>query len=416
MDHRYACEMCGQRFCTTQEVSLHHAEAGLMHRFVEVLRPAPGDHIYTAQYKSPAGGSDLEDDDAFTDDMKKFVVGLVSLPEHHGVYIGGSPGGDGEVVHFDGCDRGIFLAGDCQVGVTSLDDFSRGSRTFLKLHEAVLPPTEVVDRARWALGKRGYHCQAFNCEHFAAWCCTGAAASSQAWYSSIYVDPVFPFGWAAAVVKDASHCASDLLAANARRCPCDPGSKGLAARSEAARCNAGHYICTDCLAAHRATSAAAAGSCDSSMESDSAGPLKARAAAAADAGGTRPSAAARPLCCLRPACWEPLLPLGSAQPWRRQVHRRHTARDLGSRPCNAIAAAVAAETNRRHTAQDLASGPSIAVPAATLAAATASSAVPWRRQAWHPRRARRHTEGRVASFESAEAEGSTQDASPSGFL
>ena len=38
---------------------------------------------------------------------------------------------------------------------------------------------ETIRNAESRLGSSGYHVVRNNCEHFAAWCCTGRAASSQ---------------------------------------------------------------------------------------------------------------------------------------------------------------------------------------------------------------------------------------------
>lgn len=232
-------------------------------------------------------------------------------------------------MHFDGCSRGVFLAGDAQVSLVSLEEFSGGSRIFLQLHKSPLPPIEVVKRAFWSLGKRGYHCQAFNCEHFAAWCTTGEAGSSQAWFSCIYVDPVFPFGWAAAAAKDASHLASDLLADNARACPCgrendrtplahDDAQSG----SSGALCSAGHLTCHLCLSARRlAASSAAVRRCGSTDgESDPSGK--------------------RPLCCMRPACWADLQSREAQRHWQREARpsRATTTAALGRRRSSASGA------------------------------------------------------------------------------
>lgn len=375
---RYICDACGATFGSASAAVEHGHSEGVSHRFVEAVCPAPGDHVYTAQYKNlfatgaRAGDGAEEDDEgvatATLAEAGQLVASFVSLPEHHGVYIGG-----GKVMHFDGCSRGVFLAGDAQVSLASVDDFCRGSRMLLRLHGSPLPRAEAVERAFWALGKRGYHCQTFNCEHFATWCVTGTASSSQAWFSSLYVDPVFPLGWVTAAAKDAVHNASDLLAVNDYACSCGraaaarPGGSGASAsgagasataataRTGGARggalCGAGHLTCLACLAARRATvSAAAARRCGEAAGGDEAGPR-------------------RPLCCARPACWAELPPPEARETWRRA-------------PRSARWSVVAPAPDRRP--------PDVPPPPAPFAA---DPAAPWRRQAWSARRRQQPASG-----------------------
>merc|ERR1711860_367465 len=156
------------------------------------------------------------------------------------------------------------MSGDCQVALASLITFRQGQRLFLQPYPSIarFSQEETVYRALWAVGKRGYNCQTFNCEHFAAWCCTGVAVSMQSWYSSLWVDPIFPLGWAFVVAKDAGHCALDTFSAEgwSSACLCEIGA-GKSASSmgcSAGSCRKGHEVCCHCLLAQHAKIAAAA--------------------------------------------------------------------------------------------------------------------------------------------------------------
>lgn len=88
---------------------------------------------------------------------------------HHGIDCG-----DGSVIHYMG-ERGHTR----YVGRTRLDDFAAGTDIRVRRHLRPLGADEVVARAESQMGSLGYHLVHNNCEHFAAWCCTGRAASSQ---------------------------------------------------------------------------------------------------------------------------------------------------------------------------------------------------------------------------------------------
>mmetsp|Transcript_97309 Transcript_97309/g.270713 ORF Transcript_97309/g.270713 Transcript_97309/m.270713 type:complete len:410 (-) Transcript_97309:27-1256(-) len=310
---RYRCETCWKTFQNTVEALQHQRDRGLLHHFVEALHPAPGDHVFTAQYKS--GIEDEHEDGegkeigsvgtaSCVDSAKQLAVDLISLPEHHGIFIGSGgtcqPGHTrGEVVHFRGCGRGVLLSSGCQVDRIELRDFCRDQRLFLQPHDTRLPADEIVHRAVWSLGKRGYHCQGFNCEHFATWCCTGTAASAQAWYSSAVVDPVFPFGWAAVVAKDTACHRWDLWGSGAEWCSC--GRSVSSSERADYRCSAGHVSCRYCVKARSDASLVEAARVQ--------GNETARASMGASQGdpGVEPALRlARPLSCLWSACWEPL--------------------------------------------------------------------------------------------------------------
>lgn len=88
---------------------------------------------------------------------------------HHGIDCG-----DGSVIHYAG-PRGSVR----RVTRTPLDVFAAGSEVRVRTYESRLRPEETVHQAESRLGSMGYHLVRNNCEHFAAWCCTGRAASSQ---------------------------------------------------------------------------------------------------------------------------------------------------------------------------------------------------------------------------------------------
>jgi hypothetical protein len=88
---------------------------------------------------------------------------------HHGIDCG-----DGSVIHYVGA-RGTPR----RVGRTPLVDFADGSAVQVRSYDERLSPDETLRNAESRVGSEGYHLVRNNCEHFAAWCCTGRAASSQ---------------------------------------------------------------------------------------------------------------------------------------------------------------------------------------------------------------------------------------------
>jgi hypothetical protein len=88
---------------------------------------------------------------------------------HHGIDCG-----DGSVIHFVG-SRGSVR----HVGRTSLAVFAMDSEVIVRPYEQRLEAEETVRNAESRLGSVNYHLVRNNCEHFAAWCCTGRARSSQ---------------------------------------------------------------------------------------------------------------------------------------------------------------------------------------------------------------------------------------------
>ena len=93
---------------------------------------------------------------------------------HHGIYVGRR-----RMIHFSGKADGL-LSGAGPVDYESLNNFFLGAeRAELVSHENPLPPTEIVARARSKLKSADYSLLFNNCEHFATWCVTGEAQSSQ---------------------------------------------------------------------------------------------------------------------------------------------------------------------------------------------------------------------------------------------
>ena len=88
---------------------------------------------------------------------------------HHGIDCG-----DGSVIHYVG-PRGSVR----RVARTSIEVFAVGSAVLVRTYDRRLSAEATVAHAESRLGSSGYHLVRNNCEHFAAWCCTGRAASTQ---------------------------------------------------------------------------------------------------------------------------------------------------------------------------------------------------------------------------------------------
>ncbi len=88
---------------------------------------------------------------------------------HHGIDCG-----DGTVIHYVG-PRGSERV----VARTPMDQFAAGAVVRVRAYADRLPAEETVRNAESRLGTTGYHLMRNNCEHLAAWCCTGRSASSQ---------------------------------------------------------------------------------------------------------------------------------------------------------------------------------------------------------------------------------------------
>lgn len=88
---------------------------------------------------------------------------------HHGIDCG-----DGSVIHYVG-PRGSLR----RVARTPREEFAAGAQILVRQHDRHLGAEEAVRNAESRLGCSGYSLVRNNCEHFAAWCCTGSARSSQ---------------------------------------------------------------------------------------------------------------------------------------------------------------------------------------------------------------------------------------------
>lgn len=88
---------------------------------------------------------------------------------HHGIDCG-----DGTVIHYVGPRASVR-----HVARTSLTEFALDDEVMVRPYERRLSPDEIVSNAESRLGSAGYHLVRNNCEHLAAWCCTGRAASTQ---------------------------------------------------------------------------------------------------------------------------------------------------------------------------------------------------------------------------------------------
>jgi hypothetical protein len=90
---------------------------------------------------------------------------------HHGIDCG-----DGTVIHYTGTP---FRLREAVVERCSLEDFHRGRRLEVLLHDSMLDASLIIERAESCLGERSYHLLRRNCEHFACWCATGREESTQ---------------------------------------------------------------------------------------------------------------------------------------------------------------------------------------------------------------------------------------------
>ena len=103
-----------------------------------------------------------------------------TLYAHYGIYVEG-----GTVIHYNNEEGGNFSDLSGFVQETSLERFLDGEKSYYicefnrKDYPKIYSPEETVARARSKLGKGGYNLITNNCEHFAVWCKTGRAKSSQ---------------------------------------------------------------------------------------------------------------------------------------------------------------------------------------------------------------------------------------------
>lgn len=91
---------------------------------------------------------------------------------HHGVYVG-----QGQVIHYAGLSK-KFTRG--AVTKASLAEFAHGRPVRMQRDANVAyAGLDVVARACSRLGEDAYDLLRNNCEHFCAWCLTGASRSPQ---------------------------------------------------------------------------------------------------------------------------------------------------------------------------------------------------------------------------------------------
>jgi hypothetical protein len=57
--------------------------------------------------------------------------------------------------------------------------FTSGSEVRVRTYDRRLTAEETIRNAESRIGSVGYHLVRNNCEHLAAWCCTGRSVSSQ---------------------------------------------------------------------------------------------------------------------------------------------------------------------------------------------------------------------------------------------
>jgi hypothetical protein len=88
---------------------------------------------------------------------------------HHGIDCG-----DGSVIHFVGPCGSLR-----RVARTPQDVFTVGSEIRVRTYDRRLTAEETIRNAESRIGSVGYHLVRNNCEHLAAWCCTGLPVSSQ---------------------------------------------------------------------------------------------------------------------------------------------------------------------------------------------------------------------------------------------
>ena len=129
--------------------------------------------------------------------MAQAASGDIIYVKHRGYQHFGIYAGDGRVIHY--YKESNPLVSEGIIMETSLSEFRSGSDTLYVLngdsnHKNLLDwllkrlfgenmptfsPRETVERARSKIGQKGYSLVNNNCEHFALWCKTGIAMSSQ---------------------------------------------------------------------------------------------------------------------------------------------------------------------------------------------------------------------------------------------
>lgn len=96
---------------------------------------------------------------------------------HHGIDCGND-----RVIHFNSDPLrklGNSAANPARVIEVNRQEFAKGREIQVRRYELSDDPDIVITRARQKLGDAGYELFHNNCEHFAMWCKTGSAASTQ---------------------------------------------------------------------------------------------------------------------------------------------------------------------------------------------------------------------------------------------
>lgn len=83
-----------------------------------------------------------------------------SVYTHHGLYLG-----NGRVMH--------YIKGEDGIGITSLEDFAKGSKIHVRNSSKYYSSDEVISRAYSRLGENDYFLLMNNCENFVNWCRNG---------------------------------------------------------------------------------------------------------------------------------------------------------------------------------------------------------------------------------------------------
>jgi hypothetical protein len=97
---------------------------------------------------------------------------------HHGIDLG-----NGNVIHFDSGPWRKLVSHNTDapptIRETTMHQFARGREVQVRLYHLLDDPEIVIERAKRRLGEEGYEMFNNNCEHFAVWCKTGSAESTQ---------------------------------------------------------------------------------------------------------------------------------------------------------------------------------------------------------------------------------------------
>ena len=88
---------------------------------------------------------------------------------HHGIDCG-----DGTVIHYVRPRVGVR-----RVARTPFDELAADAKVRVRAYDERLSPDETIRNAESRVGTANYHLLRNNCEHFAAWCCTGRPVSAQ---------------------------------------------------------------------------------------------------------------------------------------------------------------------------------------------------------------------------------------------